>query len=122
MIQGIHHVSMVVSNTETSRRFYTDVLGLTEVPRNPIIPFPGAWFQVSDLHIHLLEVANQDPTDRIGPGVEDRHIALVVESVQTLMEDLNAKGVDFVFRDKSNAVFIRDPDGNAIEFVQSDWK
>ena len=120
MICGIHHVSMVVSNTDQSRNFYREVLGLEETERNPLIPFPGAWFAVGNLHIHLLEVTNQDPTERVGPGVEDRHIALTVESIPEFMDRLRDHNWPFVFRDKANAVFIRDPDGNAIEFVQKD--
>ena len=122
MIKEVHHISMVVSDTERSRQFYRDILGLEEVPRNPIIPFPGAWFQVGTRHIHLLEVHNQDPTERVGSGPEDRHIALLVDSVQDLMNHLTDKGCKFVYRERANAVFIRDPDGNAIEFVQSDWQ
>lgn len=122
MIKGIHHISVVVSDTAKARAFYRDILELNEVPRNPMIPFPGAWFEIGERHLHILEVPNQDPTDRVGPGVEDRHIALVVDSIHYLMEHLDGCDWPYVFRDKSNAVFVRDPDGNAIEFVQSDWK
>lgn len=118
MIKGIHHVSMVISDTVRSKQFYGQVLGLTEVPRNPIIPFPGLWFEVGERTIHLLEVPNQDPTTRTGNGPEDRHVALTVESIPDLKDHLQKQNWPFVYKDKVNSVFIRDPDGNTIEFVQ----
>lgn len=59
-ITGIHHVSLIVSDTDRSVRFYTDILGLTQTAR-PVLPFPGAWLQAGSQQIHLLEVDNPDP-------------------------------------------------------------
>jgi catechol 2,3-dioxygenase-like lactoylglutathione lyase family enzyme len=39
-IDGLHHVALPCADLERSRRFYQEVLGLTEIPR-PALPVAG---------------------------------------------------------------------------------
>ncbi len=119
-IVGLHHVSLLVADTATSLRFYADLLGL-DVCARPDLGFPGAWLSVGDQQIHLLELANPDPSaGRPEHGGRDRHTAMMVIGLEQLRDRLNAAGVA-CSRSKSGrqALFCRDPDGNALELIEA---
>ena len=115
----IHHASLIVSDTEQSLRFYRDVLGMVPVER-PDLPFPGAWLQIGEQQIHLLELDNPDPTTgRPAHGGRDRHVALHCQSVEMLRQDLEQAGIAYtVSISGRKALFCRDRDGNALEFIE----
>lgn len=121
LISEIHHVSLIVSDTARSLRFYVDVLNLEPIPERPDLAFPGAWLRVGRGQIHLLELTNPDPAQgRPAHGGRDRHLAVSVSSLDALTERLDAAEVAFtISRSGRQAVFCRDPDGNALEFIQS---
>ncbi len=115
----IHHASLIVSDTEQSLRFYRDVLGMMPTER-PNLPFPGAWLQIGEQQVHLLELDNPDPTTgRPEHGGRDRHIAMHVDSVQALRDDLDKAGIAYTLSISGRkALFCRDRDGNALEFIE----
>jgi glyoxylase I family protein len=118
-IKRIHHVSLVVSDTDRSLHFYRDLLGLEVLPSRPELGYPGAWLAVGGQQIHLLELPNPDPVSgRPAHGGRDRHAAFLVDDLERLAERLEAAGVALT-RSRSGraAFFCRDPDGNALEFV-----
>jgi len=115
----LHHASLVVSDTETSVKFYSGVLGLEQIER-PDLGFPGAWFKLGEQQIHLLELTNVDPTTgRPEHGGRDRHVALSTSDLDSVRVALEAAGITYT-RSKSGrrALFCRDPDGNAIEILE----
>lgn len=115
----IDHISLVVGNTDASLRFYRDLLGLSVAGRREL-GFPGAWLQVGEQQIHLLEVPNVDPVNgRPSHGGRDRHIAMVVDNIDEFTARLEQAGVE-VSRSRSGrrALFCRDPDGNGIELIE----
>jgi len=118
---GILHVSFIVADTEAALAFYRDVLGLTVNPQRPELGYPGAWLDCGDQQIHLLELPNPDPvTGRPAHGGRDRHAAFAVEHLDALCASLEKAEVAFT-RSKSGrrALFCRDPDGNALEFIET---
>ena len=119
-IVGIHHVSLIVSNTERSLTFYRDLLGVM-VDERPDLSFPGAWLRVGAQQIHLLELPNPDPVEnRPQHGGRDRHLALSVKSLDPLADRLERDGIAFTrSRSGRRAIFCRDPDANAVELVES---
>ncbi|MBK5968435.1 MULTISPECIES: VOC family protein [Thiorhodovibrio] len=122
MILGIHHVSLIVADTKRALEFYQDLLGLAIEPSRPDLGFPGAWLRLGDGQIHLLELPNPDPTiGRPAHGGRDRHLAVRVSGLDGLAERLQAAGVGFT-RSKSGrkALFCRDPDGNALELIDTE--
>ncbi|AFL75216.1 VOC family protein [Thiocystis violascens] len=120
LVRDIHHVSLVVAETARSRRFYEGVLGLEPLAERPELPFPGIWFGVGARQIHLLELPNPDPVDgRPAHGGRDRHAALLVSSLNELIARLDAEGIPYTLsRSGRRALFCRDPDGNALEFIE----
>jgi len=119
MIKGIHHVSLLTSDVDRSIRFYTGILDLTVSSQRPDLGFDGAWFDIGGQQIHLIhsdpDAANKKIDVRCG---RDRHIAFRVDDIDRLIEKLNSAGIAFE-RSRSGrpALFCRDPDGNALEFI-----
>lgn len=115
----IHHASLIVSDTEQSLIFYRDILGMKPTERPPL-PFPGAWLQIGDQQIHLLELDNPDPTTgRPKHGGRDRHVALHCTALDYLREELEKHQIPYTLSISGRkALFCRDRDGNALEFIE----
>ena len=120
-ICAIHHVSMIISSTDKSLAFYQGLLGLDTVER-PDLPFPGIWLKIGDQQLHLLELPNPDPVEsRPKHGGRDRHLALTVGNLDALSIALEQAGIAYTrSRSGRDALFCRDPDGNALEFIQQE--
>jgi len=117
----IHHVSLIVSDTERSSAFYHGLLGLIPDEHRPDLGYPGAWLWVDDQQIHLLELPNPDPLQgRPQHGGRDRHLAFAVKDVALLALRLEQAGIAFTRSHSSRpAIFCRDPDGNALELMET---
>lgn len=119
-VLGLHHVSLVVSDTGQALAFYRDLLGLPVDESRPALGFPGAWLDLGGRQLHLLEVPNPDPIDgRPVHGGRDRHTALIVDDLDAFMQRLQGAGVSFTLsKSGRRALFCRDPDGNAWELIE----
>jgi glyoxylase I family protein len=97
------------------------VLGLELDHKRPELGYPGAWLQVGNGHIHLIQLPNPDPTTgRPAHGGHDRHVALNVGDLNALRFRLDVSGIPYtVSRSGRKALFCRDPDGNALEFAEA---
>ncbi|NIR60651.1 MAG: glyoxalase [Gammaproteobacteria bacterium] len=117
----IDHVSLLVSDTARALEFYSGVLGLPPDPGRPDLGFPGAWLTVGERQIHLLELPDPDPrTGRPAHGGRDRHLAMRVRDLDALTRALDDAGVTYTLsRSGRRAVFCRDPDGNALELIET---
>lgn len=115
----LNHASLIVSDLNAALTFYRDILGLQQADR-PDLGFPGAWFQLGGQQIHLLELENPDPTTgRPKHGGRDRHVALNVEALAPVKDILDKNGVAYTMSISGRqALFCRDPDGNAIEIIE----
>jgi glyoxylase I family protein len=118
---AIQHVSVIVTDAERALVFYRDVLGLPEDPQRPDLGYPGAWLTIGAQQIHLLELPNPDPvTGRPAHGGRDRHIALTLRDLGALRRRLEAAGIPYTLsKSGRRALFCRDPDSNALEFIEA---
>jgi glyoxylase I family protein len=110
---GVHHVSINVTDAAESVDFYTRVLGLSERTDRPDFPFAGAWLDVGDQQVHLLEV---DVPDDKG-----QHFAIRVADLAAAVASLRALGVTITDPSpvgSSLQSFLHDPSGNRIELHQ----
>lgn len=118
LVAGIHHVALLVADTGRALEFYRDPLGLEEEPRRPEPGYPGAWLEIGDRQLHLIELPNPDAAERPGHAGQDRHPALRVTGIGVLQQRLERAGIPFT-RSRSGraALFCRDPHGNGLEFI-----
>ncbi len=122
MIKSIAHASFLVADLDVSLIFYRDVLEIKQNMERPNFPFEGAWLDLNaeGQQLHLMKLPNPDSMEgRPEHGGKDKHIALVVDNLDTVAKKLEAAGVK-ISRSKSGraAFFCRDPDGNALEFSE----
>lgn len=119
---SLGHVSLLVADTAAALRFYRDLLGLPVADNRPDLGYPGAWLELGDQRqIHLLELPNPDAdSPRPEHGGRDRHVALHVQQLDGLIDQLDAAGIGYTMsRSGRRALFCRDPDGNALEFIET---
>ena len=120
-IHSLLHNSLLVEDLPRARIFYERVLGLTPSSSRPAMSFEGAWYELGLQQIHLLRLPNPEKgLIRPEHGGRDRHVALAVDSVEELASRLDAAGIPYT-RSRSGraALFCRDPDDNALEFVET---
>lgn len=113
------HASILVMDVAASRAFYEGVLGLSPSAQRPDLGFPGVWYEIGAQQIHLLALAGAPQYIAHEHGGRDRHIALSIDDIDGLKDKLDAKGIAYTLsRSGRRALFCRDPDGNALEFVE----
>lgn len=116
---GLHHVSVSVTNLDQAKRFYEKVLCLQEIKR-PNFGFPGAWYAIGNQQIHLI-VDPSSQTIRKDRTLSSRegHLALRVTSYEDTLLWLKKQGVNILEKPTSKSgfaqIFCADPDGNLIE-------
>lgn len=118
----IQHAGVLVKDSAASKKFYMEVYGMEDEDsfRNPKLPFKGSFLKAGSSQIHLMELPSPDPeTGRPEHGGRDRHVAVTVKDLEPLVESLERHGRKFT-RSKSGrrAIFTRDLDMNAIEFIE----
>ena len=120
MIDQFLHASIIVSNTHKSIDFYCGCFDFKLDEARPELGFPGAWLHSGNFELHLLEVPNPDPiNNRPAHGGRDRHLAFAVSDLDAIIDKLNVQQVTFTLsKSGRRALFCRDPDGNALEFVE----
>ena len=122
MITGILHASLLTSDLAKSRAFYEGVLGLRPDPNRPLMNYDGVWYDVAaNQQIHLLVLPNPEAgLQRPAHGGRDRHVALAVSDIAKLVERLDRAGIVYTLSQSGRrALFCRDPDGNALEFIEN---
>ena len=122
MYGGLQHCGVLVRNTEESKRFYTEVFGFQDEShlRPTKLPYPGAFLRLGRDQIHLMELPNPDPTEgRPEHGGRDRHVALTINNIDFIARRLEARAHAYTLSPSGRrALFTRDLDGNAFEFVE----
>jgi len=116
----LHHVSVLVSDTQRALNFYQGVLGLQQIER-PDLPFPGAWLHVAEhQQVHLLELPNPDAgNERPEHGGRDRHFAMIIPDLDEMKTKLESAAITYTLsKSGRRALFCRDPDNNAVEMIE----
>ena len=120
MITGILHTTFLTTDLPKARAFYEDILGLQPNLKRPAMSYDGMWYDVAaNQQIHLMLLPNPEfGLQRPAHGGRDRHVALAVADFEKLIECLNQAGVAYTLSQSGRrALFCRDPDGNALEFI-----
>lgn len=113
----VDHVQINVTDLARARRFYEQVLGLSETPRPESFDFAGCWYRVGEVDVHLV-VREAEP-------LSQRHFCLWVADVHAAAKHLESQGVPVKWDHKYkirgvDRFFVFDPDQNRIEIQGSD--
>jgi catechol 2,3-dioxygenase-like lactoylglutathione lyase family enzyme len=113
---GLHHVQLTLprGGEDAARKFYVDVLGLSEIPKPPELAARGGiWVRADNLELHL--------------GVEDpfvpqrkAHPGILVGDLDALSSRLTRAGVEIEWDEKFRGMrrfYAHDNNGNRLEFL-----
>jgi lactoylglutathione lyase len=114
-ILELNHVAVLVKDVEKSCEFYSNVLGLEQIPR-PAFDFPGAWYRLgTEQELHIIG-GRTEPTPLFDRG---NHFALRTKDLGRWQEHLKRLGIEFrgpkPRPDGAMQIFLRDGDGHLIE-------
>ena len=113
-LEGIHHVSINVTDVAAAQKFYVDVLEMELLDR-PDFGFAGVWLRAGDQEVHLMEMDS-------GPPLKEQHFAFKVSDIEALRQRLGDAGYDCSQPREIAGIcrqsFTRDPSGNLVEFNQ----
>ena len=128
LIQGLHHITLVTSNEEVNRRFYTEILGLRRVKLtvNQDDVYHRHLFYADDKAttgsaITFFEWPHMRP-GKVGLG-SPHHLAYSTprfDSLPRWASWLKQKGVSVegpYVRDNRTSIYLRDPDGVIVEIT-----
>jgi catechol 2,3-dioxygenase-like lactoylglutathione lyase family enzyme len=116
LFTAIDHVqlAMPAGGEDTSRRFYVDVLGMTELPKPyQLAKRGGCWFESGNVQIHLGVENDFRPATKAHPALRCPNYAV-------LLAHLRSAGVLVHEADDIPGVrrcHIHDPFGNRIELI-----
>ena len=116
-IERIDHVAINVTDVARARGFYEGVLGLMEVPRPRSFDFPGVWYRLGNMDLHLVGRSAADAESK-------RHFAFWVADVHAAARIMQAAGYPVNWEahkiDGVERFFVADPDRNRLEFQGPD--
>jgi glyoxylase I family protein len=126
MLKAVHHIAVICSNIEVSRKFYTEVLGL-EIIREVYRSERDSWKMDLSLNgTYIIELFSfPNPPTRVSKpeALGLRHIAFSVANLDSAISELNSKSVPVepVRTDEHTGkrfTFVADPDLLPIELYE----
>ena len=121
----ILHTCLNVSNMDKSIEFYSEHLGLTFVSRREVKENNAEIAFLKDESGAAIELTHWRNKKTLAEGDNFDHIAFSVKQIESVVEKLRAKGVTIAMEpfslqgSTSRIAFIKDPDGNWLELIQS---
>ena len=122
IILKLHHVSLIVEDLNIALAFYEELIGLEVDESRPDLGYPGAWLILpNEQQIHLMKLNDPDKnSERPEHGGRDHHVAFMVSSIDKIASSLDDLEMPYTkSRSGRKALFCRDPDGNALEFIEA---
>jgi len=115
-IKGINHLTLAVTDLETSFRFYKDILQF-----KPLCKWnKGAYFLVGDLWFCL----NLDPTYKAAQGYTHYAFSVSKSDFLSIKERLLSAGIEPFKENNSpgDSFYFLDPDGHKLEIHTGNWQ
>jgi catechol 2,3-dioxygenase-like lactoylglutathione lyase family enzyme len=119
MIQRLHHAQITIPSdaTDQARAFYSDLLGLREIPKPESLQARGGfWLEIADQEIHI---SLEDGVDR---NATKAHLAYQVDDLEFWRSRLSHAGFQ-ILEGVPIPGFVRfetrDPFDNRLEMIQS---
>ncbi|MFI7501196.1 glyoxalase [Streptomyces sp. NPDC049687] len=117
MIVAVDHVQLAAppGSEDLLRPFYVDALGLTEIPKPPVLAARGGrWFRAGTVQLHIGVEKTFRPSGKAHPGLR-------VTGIAAYAARLESHGVDITWDDHlpgHDRFYARDPVGNRLEFLE----
>ena len=125
MITAVDHVQLAAppGSEDRLRAYYVDVLGMTEIPKPPVLAARGGcWFQAGVVQLHLgIEAAPAGGGTCHCRPAKKAHPGLRVEGIDTYAARLEAHGAAVTWDDNLpgyRRFYSEDPVGNRQEFLE----
>jgi hypothetical protein len=117
MLTAVDHVQLAAppGSEDTLRAYYVDVLGMTEIPKPPVLAARGGcWFRAGAVQLHLGIEKGFRPAKKAHPGLR-------VSGIEAYAARLAARGATVTW-DQSlpghRRFYSEDPVGNRLEFLE----
>lgn len=117
MITAVDHVQLAAppGSEARLRAFYTAALGMTEIPKPPVLAARGGcWFQAGPVQLHLGIETGFRPARKAHPGLR-------VTGIEACAARLEAHGTPVTWNDDlpgHRRFHCTDPVGNRLEFLE----
>ncbi|WP_405492092.1 VOC family protein [Streptomyces sp. NBC_00096] len=117
MLAAVDHVQLAAppGSEDRLRAYYTDVLGMTEIPKPPVLAARGGcWFAAGPVQLHLGIEEDFRPARKAHPGLR-------VEGIEAYADRLEERGAEVVWDDNlpgHRRFYSEDPVGNRLEFLE----
>lgn len=117
MITALDHVQLAAppGSEDALRAFYAGVLGMTEIPKPPVLAARGGcWFQAGGVQLHLGVEEDFRPARKAHPGLRvtgiEAYAAQLTAGDTRVVWDGNLPG--------HRRFYAEDPVGNRLEFLE----
>lgn len=131
-VTKVLHVGISVSDMERSLKWYKEVLGFDQLLKDDYVPPLGARICFIrgcggfEIELFQYDAPKAIPSDRLVPDTDlqtigTKHAAFETDDMPALKAHFVACGVDIaheVTMDGEAVMFVRDPDGILLEFIQ----
>ncbi|WP_406401770.1 glyoxalase [Streptomyces sp. NBC_00879] len=117
MLAAVDHVQLAAPSgaEDALRAYYTDVLGMTEIPKPPVLAARGGcWFQAGAVQLHLGIETDFRPAKKAHPGLR-------VTRIEACAARLQEHGAKVIWDDSlpgHRRFYSEDPVGNRLEFLE----
>ena len=121
-LKKVHHIAIIGSNYEKSRRFYVDLLGFSVIRENyrPERDDYKIDLQLDGMELELFIIKNCPKRPSYPEAYGLRHLAFAVDSVDDTVRELNKRGIitepiRFDIYTGKKMTFFSDPDNLPLE-------
>ncbi|MFD8887603.1 VOC family protein [Streptomyces erythrochromogenes] len=117
MLTAVDHVQLAAppDSEDRLRAYYADVLGMTEIPKPPVLAARGGcWFAAGPVQLHFGVEDDFRPARKAHPGLR-------VTGIAAYAQRLEGRGAKVVWDENlpgHRRFYSEDPVGNRLEFLE----
>jgi catechol 2,3-dioxygenase-like lactoylglutathione lyase family enzyme len=117
MLAAVDHVQLAApaGSEDALRAYYVDILGMTEIPKPPVLAARGGcWFGAGAVQLHLGVEADFRPARKAHPGLR-------VTGIEAYAARLKSLGASVTWDEDLpgyRRFYSEDPVGNRLEFLE----
>jgi lactoylglutathione lyase len=129
--KGLAHIGLFTSDIEKSKKFYTENLGF-KLDYESILEQPdNGWLKLAFINLNGMIIELLEPSDKENMKKGDNgcveHLAVEVQNLLDVVEDLKAKGIKFETEQPAKhdklfkgvlSIFFEGPNGERLELFE----